>query len=245
MSNSTRNKSNSEGSNRDICEPVRLVLHSLKGQRLGIVALNTPMRNELLEYSQKAPQRGLNSEIIQWMESTIIQTSNQKYKGLSQQKEGGKQERSPSSFYQQATSQPTSPKREEEQEKELEENIFPKLQDSKNPKVFHGQFSQHGKDLHGIQGQRGAKNEKPPFFKEITFSPYLLNTLTEIRNSILPLKDIKNSLLLLKELSSSILSLSQIVVQNKNKIDNIKFMVENNKPKVLTDSTQKLIQGQQ
>ncbi|MBW0554943.1 hypothetical protein O181_094658 [Austropuccinia psidii MF-1] len=49
-------------------------------------------------------------------------------------KEGGKQGRSPISFYQQASSQPTSPRKEEEQEKELEETIFPKLQDPKNQK---------------------------------------------------------------------------------------------------------------
>ncbi|MBW0493665.1 hypothetical protein O181_033380 [Austropuccinia psidii MF-1] len=67
------------------------------------------------------------------MESTIIQTSNKKDKALEQQKEGGKQVRSPRSFYQQATSHPTSPRR-EEQEKELEETIFPKLQDPKNSK---------------------------------------------------------------------------------------------------------------
>ncbi|MBW0523731.1 hypothetical protein O181_063446 [Austropuccinia psidii MF-1] len=65
-----------------------------------------------LKHPGKVPQRGGNSEILQWMESTIIQTSDQK--------EGGKQGRSPSSFYQQASSQPTSPRMEEEQEKELE-----------------------------------------------------------------------------------------------------------------------------
>ncbi|MBW0497207.1 hypothetical protein O181_036922 [Austropuccinia psidii MF-1] len=52
-----------------------------------------------------------------------------KDKGVPCQKEGGKQGRSPSSFYQQASSQPTSPRREEEQEKELEETVFLKLQD--------------------------------------------------------------------------------------------------------------------
>ncbi|MBW0537735.1 hypothetical protein O181_077450 [Austropuccinia psidii MF-1] len=57
-----------------------------------------------------------------------------KDQGVPLQKEGGKQVRSPSSLYQQASSQPTSPRREEEQEKELEETIFPKLQDCKNPK---------------------------------------------------------------------------------------------------------------
>ncbi|MBW0463910.1 hypothetical protein O181_003625 [Austropuccinia psidii MF-1] len=44
------------------------------------------------------------------MESTVIQAPNQKDKGLPCQKEGGKQGRSPSGFYQQATTQPTSPR---------------------------------------------------------------------------------------------------------------------------------------
>ncbi|MBW0570442.1 hypothetical protein O181_110157 [Austropuccinia psidii MF-1] len=92
------------------------------------------------------------------MESTIIQTSNQKDKGVPCLKEGGKQGRSPSSCYQQASSQPNSP-REEEQEKELEETIFPKQWDSKNAKRCHGHFLQHGQNLDGIQGQRGTKNE--------------------------------------------------------------------------------------
>ncbi|MBW0561623.1 hypothetical protein O181_101338 [Austropuccinia psidii MF-1] len=100
------------------------------------------------------------------MESTVIQASNQKDQGVTLQKEGGKQGRSPSSFYQQASSQPTYPRREEEQEKELEENIFLKLQDSKNPKRCHGQCLQHGQNLDGIQGQRGAKNETTLFPKK-------------------------------------------------------------------------------
>ncbi|MBW0586377.1 hypothetical protein O181_126092 [Austropuccinia psidii MF-1] len=43
-----------------------------------------------------------------------------------------------------ASSQPTSPRREEEQEKQLQKIIFPKLEDFKNPKRFHGQCLQHG-----------------------------------------------------------------------------------------------------
>ncbi|MBW0488364.1 hypothetical protein O181_028079 [Austropuccinia psidii MF-1] len=68
------------------------------------------------------------------MESTIIQTSNQKYQGIPCQKERSKQGNSPSSFYQQASSQPNSPGREEDKEKEFQETIFPKLKDPKNPK---------------------------------------------------------------------------------------------------------------
>ncbi|MBW0510210.1 hypothetical protein O181_049925 [Austropuccinia psidii MF-1] len=110
------------------------------------------------------------------MESTIIQNSNQKDKGLPGTKDGGNQGRSPSSSYQQATSQPTLPRREEEQEKKLEKAIFPKLKDSKNPKRCNGQCLQHGQNLHGIQRQGGAKNETTSFPKEITLSPDFVNT---------------------------------------------------------------------
>ncbi|MBW0574834.1 hypothetical protein O181_114549 [Austropuccinia psidii MF-1] len=68
-----------------------------------------------LHILKKVPHRGGDSGILQWMESTFIKASNQKDKGVPLQKEGGKQGRSPSSFYQQASSQPTSPRREEEQ----------------------------------------------------------------------------------------------------------------------------------
>ncbi|MBW0516076.1 hypothetical protein O181_055791 [Austropuccinia psidii MF-1] len=68
------------------------------------------------------------------MESTIIQASNKEDKGIPCQQERGNKGRSPSSFYQNASSQPTSPRREEEQEKEFQETIFPKLKDPKNPK---------------------------------------------------------------------------------------------------------------
>ncbi|MBW0477736.1 hypothetical protein O181_017451 [Austropuccinia psidii MF-1] len=96
-------------------ESVQAVLHSLQGQRLGNVATDPPRSDELLAHSQKVPERGVNSEILQLIECTIIQTLNQKGKGFPQQKEGGKQERSPSSFYQQASSQPASPRRAWEQ----------------------------------------------------------------------------------------------------------------------------------
>ncbi|MBW0558772.1 hypothetical protein O181_098487 [Austropuccinia psidii MF-1] len=127
MSHSNRNQSHSEGSNRHIYDPAQ-------GQGLGDVATNPPRSVELLAYSQNIPQRGGNNEILEWMESTVIQALNQKDKGVPLQKEGGKQGRSPSSLYQQATSRPTSPSGEEEQGKELEETIFSKIQDTKEPK---------------------------------------------------------------------------------------------------------------
>ncbi|MBW0589941.1 hypothetical protein O181_129656 [Austropuccinia psidii MF-1] len=158
MSYSNRYKSHSEGSNRHLHEPVQTVLYSVQRQGLGNVAPNTPRSDELLEHPDKVSQRGGNSEIVQWMESTIIQTSNKKDQGVPCQKEGGNQGSSPSSFYQQASSKPTSPRREEEKEKELKKTIFPKLQDSKNLKGCHGKYIQHGQNLDGIQRQRGAKN---------------------------------------------------------------------------------------
>ncbi|MBW0534374.1 hypothetical protein O181_074089 [Austropuccinia psidii MF-1] len=132
------------------------------------------------------------------MESTIIQASNKEDKGIPCQKAGGKQGKSPSSFYQQASSQPTSPKMEEEQEKEVEETIFHSLKDPKNSKKCHGQCLQHGQNLDGIKGHRRTTDETTSFPKEMTLSTDVVNTLKEIKNSILPLKDIQNILLSLQ-----------------------------------------------
>ncbi|MBW0571053.1 hypothetical protein O181_110768 [Austropuccinia psidii MF-1] len=245
MSNSNRYKSHSEGSDRYLNESVKEVLHSVQRQGLGNVASNTPRSDEILAHPQKVPHRGGDSGILQWMEFTVIQASNQKDQGVPLQKEGGKRGRSPSSFYQQASSQPTSPRREKEQERELEETIIPTLQDSKNPKRCHGQCLQNGQNFDVFQGQRGAKIETTTFPKEITLSPDVVNTSTKVKESILPLKDIKNNLLSLQEINNSLSSLTKIVVQNKKEIDNIKFIFENNKPNVLIDNTIKVIQGQQ
>ncbi|MBW0502191.1 hypothetical protein O181_041906 [Austropuccinia psidii MF-1] len=125
MSNINRYKSHSEGSNRYLYEPVQAVLHSIQGQELGNVPTNPPRSDELLAHPKRISQRGGNSEILKWMESTIIQASNPKDKGLPGRKEGGKQGRSPSSFYQRASSQPASPRREEEKENNLRKPYFP------------------------------------------------------------------------------------------------------------------------
>ncbi|MBW0591171.1 hypothetical protein O181_130886 [Austropuccinia psidii MF-1] len=106
-SQSNRYKSHSKVSNRHLHEPVQEVLQSVQAQGMGNVATNIPRSDELPEHPQNIPQRGGNSEILQWMESTIIQTSNQKDQGIPCQKEGGNQGRMPSSFYQKA------PRREE------------------------------------------------------------------------------------------------------------------------------------
>ena len=166
MSNSNRYKSHSEGSNRHLHEPVQAVLHSVQGQRLGNAASNTPRSDELLAHPEKIPQRGGDSEILQWMESTVIQTSNQKNQGLPRQKEGGNQGRSPSSFYQQAPSQPTSPRREEEQEKELEKTIFPKLQDSQNPKNAMDNVFNMARTLMEFKDKEEQRMRQPHFPKK-------------------------------------------------------------------------------
>ncbi|MBW0480266.1 hypothetical protein O181_019981 [Austropuccinia psidii MF-1] len=77
MRNSNRYKSHSEGSNRHINDPVQTVLHHVQIQGLGNAETNTPRSDELLEHPEKVPQ-GENGEILQLMESTIIQTSDQK-----------------------------------------------------------------------------------------------------------------------------------------------------------------------
>ncbi|MBW0558305.1 hypothetical protein O181_098020 [Austropuccinia psidii MF-1] len=117
LSNSKRYKSHSEGTDRHLHEPVQAVLQSVQRQQLGNAASNTSRNDELLAHPQNVPHRGGDSGILQWMESTVIQASNQKDQGVPLQKEGGKQGRSPSSFYTQASSQQTSPRGEEEQEK--------------------------------------------------------------------------------------------------------------------------------
>ncbi|MBW0544067.1 hypothetical protein O181_083782 [Austropuccinia psidii MF-1] len=72
MSNSKRYKSHSECSNTHLREPVKAVLHDVQGKRLGNVATNPPRSDELLEYPETVPQRGLKSDILQWMKSTMI-----------------------------------------------------------------------------------------------------------------------------------------------------------------------------
>ncbi|MBW0507242.1 hypothetical protein O181_046957 [Austropuccinia psidii MF-1] len=99
LSFSNRNQLHSEDLKRHIHEPLKAVLHHLQGQIFGNFATNKPSSDELLAYPEKVPQRRGNGDILQFMDSTIIQTSNQKHKGLEQQKEGEKQGRSSSSLY--------------------------------------------------------------------------------------------------------------------------------------------------
>ncbi|MBW0579051.1 hypothetical protein O181_118766 [Austropuccinia psidii MF-1] len=94
MSDSNRYKYHSEGANRHIHEPVQAVLHSVQGPGLVNVATNTPRSDELVAHPQNIPQTGGNSEILQWMESTILQTSNQKDQEIPCQKEESNQGRS-------------------------------------------------------------------------------------------------------------------------------------------------------
>ncbi|MBW0566606.1 hypothetical protein O181_106321 [Austropuccinia psidii MF-1] len=86
MSKSYRDKSNSEGSNRNIYETVPTVLYSVQGQRLENFATNSPRSDKLLAYPETIPQRGGNSEILQWMKSTTVKASNQEDIGIPCQK---------------------------------------------------------------------------------------------------------------------------------------------------------------
>ncbi|MBW0490871.1 hypothetical protein O181_030586 [Austropuccinia psidii MF-1] len=95
MSSSNREKSHSEGSNRHLYEPIQAVLHSVQGQRLGNVSTYPPRSDEILAYSERICQRGGNNEILQWMESTIIQASNQEDKRIHAKKKEASKEEAP------------------------------------------------------------------------------------------------------------------------------------------------------
>ncbi|MBW0539573.1 hypothetical protein O181_079288 [Austropuccinia psidii MF-1] len=64
MSSSNRYRSQSEGSNRHMHEPVKAALHSVQGQVLGKFGTNTPRSDEPLEYPEKVSQRVGNKEIL-------------------------------------------------------------------------------------------------------------------------------------------------------------------------------------
>ncbi|MBW0466679.1 hypothetical protein O181_006394 [Austropuccinia psidii MF-1] len=77
MSHSNRNQSHSEGSEIILQEPVQAVLHSLKRKIFENAAPNPPRSDDLLVHPQNIPKGGGNSEILKWMESTIIQALSQ------------------------------------------------------------------------------------------------------------------------------------------------------------------------
>ncbi|MBW0522410.1 hypothetical protein O181_062125, partial [Austropuccinia psidii MF-1] len=141
-------------------------LHSVQRQGWGNVASNTPRSDELLEHPQKVPHRGGYSGILQLMESTVIQASDKKDQGVPLQKEGGIQGRSPNSFYQQVSRQPTSPIREEEQEKELDRTIFPKLQDSKIQKDAMNNVFNMARNLMEFKDKEEQIMRQPHFAKK-------------------------------------------------------------------------------
>ncbi|MBW0513137.1 hypothetical protein O181_052852 [Austropuccinia psidii MF-1] len=65
--------------------------------------------------------------------------------------------------------------------KNWKKTYYPSYRIQRIQKEFHGKCLQNDQKLDGIQGQRGAKNEKTPFPKEIALSPDVVNTLTEIK----------------------------------------------------------------
>ncbi|MBW0594031.1 hypothetical protein O181_133746 [Austropuccinia psidii MF-1] len=89
MSNSDKENSHSEDPNRRLYEPVTAATQCT-WTKIGKCCHKSTKGDELLEYPETILQRGENSEILQWMEFTIIQASNQEDKGIPCQKDGGK-----------------------------------------------------------------------------------------------------------------------------------------------------------
>ncbi|MBW0534457.1 hypothetical protein O181_074172 [Austropuccinia psidii MF-1] len=141
MSNFNREKYHSEGSDRHLHEPVHRVLQVLQGKRLGNSATNPPRCDELPEHPHKAPQKGGSRKILQFMESTIIQTSNQKHKALEKQKEGGNKRRIPVA----STSKPQDSQPHQEGKKDKKKNLrkpnspsyrIPRIQNDSMDNIF-------------------------------------------------------------------------------------------------------------
>ncbi|MBW0546549.1 hypothetical protein O181_086264 [Austropuccinia psidii MF-1] len=118
MSKSNRYKSYSEGSDRHLHETIQGVLHSVKRRGLRNVATSTPRSDELLAHPQKVSQRGGNIAILQWMESTIIKTSNQKDQGYHAKKKEVTKEEAPVA----STSKPQANKLPQEGKKNKKKN---------------------------------------------------------------------------------------------------------------------------
>ncbi|MBW0538002.1 hypothetical protein O181_077717 [Austropuccinia psidii MF-1] len=110
--------SNAKGSDRHINAPVQAILQSLQKQRLRNFATNLPRSDELLAHPQNVPQGGVNTEIFQWIEYTVIQAPTSKYKEGPCQK-GGKQGRSPVA----STSKPQANQTPQEGKKNKKRNL--------------------------------------------------------------------------------------------------------------------------
>ncbi|MBW0505747.1 hypothetical protein O181_045462 [Austropuccinia psidii MF-1] len=126
------------------------------------VATNTPRSDELLEH----PQKGGNSEILQWMESTIIQASNQKDQGVPCQKEGGNQGRSPSSFYQQAPSQPLPQEGKKNKKKNWRKPYSPSYRMSKIQKDAMDNVFNMARTLMELKDKEEQRMSQPHFPKK-------------------------------------------------------------------------------
>ncbi|MBW0502392.1 hypothetical protein O181_042107 [Austropuccinia psidii MF-1] len=225
MSNYNRYKSHSESPNIHSYEPVKEVLQSVKGQGLGNVATNPPRSDELLADPEKFLKE---EEILRYSNGWNTLSSNPQIKKTkeyhSKMREKSKEEAPVASISKPQANQPPQEGK-KKKKKNWRKSYSPSYRIPKVQKRCHGQCLQHGQNLDGIQGQRRTKNKKTSFPNKRTLSPDVVNTLTEIKNSILPLKDIKNSLLSLQEINNKLSSLTKIALQNKKEIDNIKFMV--------------------
>ncbi|MBW0558557.1 hypothetical protein O181_098272 [Austropuccinia psidii MF-1] len=113
---------------------------------------------------KKVPQSGGNSDILQWMESTIIQTSNTKKEYHAKNREASKEEAPvvlPSSL-----KSSNLPKKGRRTRKRIEGNNIPQVAGFGKSKKCHGQCLQHGQNIDSIQGKRGQIIRQPHFSKK-------------------------------------------------------------------------------
>ncbi|MBW0521460.1 hypothetical protein O181_061175 [Austropuccinia psidii MF-1] len=138
MPNKKRYKSHSEGSDRHSNDPLKEVLHSL--QDIGKSFHKSAKEFGTPGTSWKVPQRGGNSEILQWMESTIIQASNKEDKGLEQKKRGASKGEAPlaSTSKPQAIQPPQEGKKNKKKRKKLYSPSYriPRIQKNAMENVF-------------------------------------------------------------------------------------------------------------
>ncbi|MBW0464495.1 hypothetical protein O181_004210 [Austropuccinia psidii MF-1] len=98
------------------------------------------------------------------MESTLIQTSNQKDKVLAQQEEGCKQGRSPLA----STKKPQASKPPQERKKNWRKPSFPSYKIPRIQKDAMDNFFNIARNLMEFKEKEEKKNETTPFPKEIT-----------------------------------------------------------------------------
>ncbi|MBW0525352.1 hypothetical protein O181_065067 [Austropuccinia psidii MF-1] len=132
----------------------------IQGKKL----LGPEKKQELLQGSNPMSCKGQVQKIKAWLKTQRILPEDQK-KGLSQKKDNIPVEapKAPESAKIRKESPKDQPEGKEKGKRkwkfQMEPNLFPKLQHSKESKDSHGKCVQYGKNLHGVQKQGGGKNE--------------------------------------------------------------------------------------